>query len=291
MKLGVVVNGAAGGGRCRVSFEAIRPRLEAAHAVTVAYTGGPGEGARLAGELAAAGVDTVMSVGGDGTLFEVVNGLISLEAPPRVALMPLGTGNSFGRDFGILDAEGALAALGRCPRRFDVVKVTHRDGVVHYVNLLSVGFAAEVGALTNRRFKPVGALGYILAVLVQVTRLAPRSFPHDPGHGTDAAPVTLLSFSNTQCTGGEMRMAPDADPTDGAVDLVRIGAMGRRRLLSCFPKLFAGTHVDMPEVTVEPVQRCTFSGSEAVEVMLDGEIQRLQIESLEVLPGALELWT
>ena len=87
-------------------------------------------------------------------------------------------------------------------------------------------------------------------------------------------------------------MAPTADPTDGAVDLVRIGAMGRRRLLSCFPKLFQGTHVDqMEEVTSRRVQRCTFDGASATDVMLDGEIRRLTLRSLEVLPGALELWS
>jgi len=291
VKLGVVLNEAAGGGRCGRSFEQIRPRLEAEHEVLVQSTTGPGDGTARARSLAEAGCDTVMSVGGDGTLFEVVNGLMGLDAPPRVALMPLGTGNSFGRDFDLLDADAGLAALGRTARPFDVVRVTHDEGVVHYVNLLSVGFAADVGALTNRRFKPVGALGYILAVLVEVTRLAPRSFPHDAGEGPDADPVTLLSFSNTQCTGGDMRMAPFADPTDGAVDLVRIGAMGRRRLLSCFPKLFQGTHVEMEEVTSRHVTRCDFSGSEALGVMLDGEIRQLRLRSLEVLPGVLELWT
>ena len=180
---------------------------------------------------------------------------------------------------------GDIVAFG------DPIRVTRDDGVVHYVNLLSVGFAADVGALTNRRFKPVGALGYILAVLVEVTRLAARAFPHDPGKGTDAEPVTLLSFSNTQYTGGDMRMAPFADPTDGAVDLVRIGAMGRRRLLSCFPKLFQGTHVEMEEVSSRPITRCTFAFDQPVEVMLDGEIQVLRLQELEVLPGALELWT
>jgi len=291
VKLGVVLNEAAGGGRCGRSFQPIRSKLEVEHELVVEATRGPGDGTRAAATLAEAGCDTVMSVGGDGTLFEVINGLVDRHAPPRVALMPLGTGNSFGKDFDLLDADAALAALGRTARPFDVVRVTHDDGVVHYVNLLSVGFAADVGALTNRRFKPVGALGYILAVLVEVTRLAARAFPHDPGEGTDAEPVTLLSFSNTQYTGGDMRMAPFADPTDGAVDLVRIGAMGRRRLLSCFPKLFQGTHVEMEEVSSRPITRCTFAFDEPVEVMLDGEIQVLRLRELQVLPGALELWT
>lgn len=290
MRLGVVINEAAGGGRCGRRVGPVLGALERRHAVHVRRTAGPGDATLLARELAEQGAEVVMSVGGDGTLFEVVNGLIGLQAPPRLALMPLGTGNSFGRDFGIVDRTSAEAALARhTPRPVDVVRVVHADGEVHYINLLSVGFAADVGALTNRRFKPLGALGYVMAVLVQVTRLAPQRFPHDAGQGIDAEPVTLLSFSNSQCTGGEMRMAPTADATDGRVDLVRIGAMGRRRLLTCFPKLFQGTHVEMDEVSVAKVASCLFPDAPPLEVMLDGEIRTLQLRSLEVLPGALEL--
>jgi diacylglycerol kinase family enzyme len=67
--------------------------------------------------------------------------------------------------------------------------------------------------------------------------------------------------------------------------------MGRRRLLACFPKLFQGTHTEMEEVTSRPITQCRFMGGEPVEVMLDGEIRRLRLSSLEVLPGRLELWT
>mgnify|MGYP000480290187 CR=1 FL=1 len=290
--LGIILNEAAGGGRCGRLAPPVLAELALAHDLTVRRTRGPGHGVTLARELADT-VDVVVSVGGDGTLFEVVNGLMAVDGRrPALALLPLGTGNSFGRDVGVVDVPSARAALSRAtPRPVDVVRVTHADGVVHYVNLLSVGFAAEVGDLTNRRFKRLGALGYIAAVLVQVTRLAPRPFPFAPGaDATDTAPLTLLSLSNSRYTGGDMMMAPEARIDDGCVDVVRIGAMGRRRLLSCFPKLFRGTHLQMQEVSSRHVGAVRFEPGPSVPVMLDGEIEMLSLREVEVLPGALEMW-
>lgn len=293
MRLGVVLNEAAGGGRCGRAAADVLPRWAVEHALDIRRTQGPGDGERLAAELAHDGVDVVVSVGGDGTLFEVVNGLMTVasDARPAFTLLPLGTGNSFGRDFDLLDADATTRALASGRRRaVDVVRVVHREGEVHSINLCSVGFAAEVGDLTNRRFKGLGALGYIAAVLVQVTRLEARPYPFAvDGAPTDDGPLTLLSCSNSRYTGGEMMMAPTADATDGKVDVVRIGAMGRRRLLTCFPRLFRGTHPEMAEVTVAKASRVDFAPAPARPVMLDGEMRDLELVSLEVVPGALEL--
>jgi len=97
----------------------------------------------------------------------------------RVALgfLPLGTGNSFLRDFsknGLQTATEALLAGKR--RRCDVLKLTHATGVIYYINLLSVGFTADVTALANRRFKRLGEAGYVLAVTRQLDAFAPACF-------------------------------------------------------------------------------------------------------------------
>ena len=99
-----------------------------------------------------------LAVGGDGTAFEVLNGLFpkaSTDAD-RVALgmVPLGTGNSFLRDFGIASADDSVAAIHRGGKRWvDVIRATHRDGTLHYLNLLSLGFPADVATLTNAKFQ------------------------------------------------------------------------------------------------------------------------------------------
>jgi diacylglycerol kinase (ATP) len=116
----------------------------------------------------------------------------------------------------------------------------------------------------------------------------PVEFSCDGGPA-EAGPFTLLSFCNTQYTGGAMCMAPGADAADGRVDVVRIGPMGRRRLLTSFPRIFRGTHPQMREVAMSRAGRVDFAPAPPVPVMIDGEIRTLSVHSLVVRPGALEL--
>jgi len=293
VKLALIVNEAAGGGRCGAKVPDYVARLRAGGAeVSVYPTACSGDGSRLAREAADAGADVVVAVGGDGTVFEVVNGLLEAsESSARLGILPLGTGNSFVRDFDLADPERAVdALLSGQSRKVDAVRVEHAGGVLHYVNLLSVGFSAEAGALTNRRFKALGLSGYIAAVLVSLARLKAPTFPFrkDDG-GTDRRPCVLLSFSNSRYTGGDMMMAPVADVADGRVDVVRIGPMGRRRFLTCFPRIFKGTHPDMVETELSTAKSVTFDLPAPVDVMIDGEIFSLDLRQLQVLPGAVEI--
>jgi len=284
----LVANPRAAGGRCEGRLRALLGRL--GPGVECAWTDGPGHATALARRAADDGADRVVAVGGDGTLFEVVNGLFQGERRPALGLLPLGTGNSFARDFGLHEPEPAIRALqGDRRRPVDVVRVVHRDGVVHYVNLLSIGFTAAAGALTNRRFKPFGATGYVLAVLVSMLRLDHPRFPLAVDEeALDGRACTLISFSNTRYTGGTMMMAPSADPADGRVDVVRVGAMGRRRLLGCFPRIFRGTHPELEEVDVGTARSVRFALDGPVDVMIDGEVySRVTPDSFDALIAPL----
>jgi len=86
-----------------------------------------------------------------------------------------------------------------------------------------------------------------------------------------------------------MMMAPDADPADGEVDVIRAGALNRRGLLGAFPRIFTGTHIDHADVEQTRAKRVEFVSPREQDVMIDGEVTRLTIESLTVLPGALRL--
>src|SRR5690606_7251064 len=164
------------GGRCEARLKALLPRIPGA--VECAWTEGPGPATSPARRAAVDGADRGVAGGGDGTLCEVGNGLFESDRRPALGVLPLGTGTSFARDFGVHEPEPALRALrGDGRRPVDVVRVVHRDGVLHYVNLLSVGFTAAAGALTNRRFKRFGPSGYVLAVLASLVRLEHPRFP------------------------------------------------------------------------------------------------------------------
>ena len=290
----IIVNGAAGGGRAAKAALPFIDQLRANGIVEVVTTERPGHATALARAAVQDGVEAIVAVGGDGTVFEVINGILphTAGAAPRLGLVPLGTGNSFVRDLDLADADAACRAIvaGRT-RSVDAVRFLHNEGEVHYVNLMSLGFSARAGALTNRRYKPLGTAGYILAVLHSLIQLRPERFAHvcDDGH-PERDPVTLVSFSNSRYTGGDMMMAPQADIADGQLDVIRIGIMGRMRFLSSFPRIFAGTHPEMAEVTTDRARRVTFDISAPVDVMVDGEILKVVPRSLEVVPGALEVF-
>ncbi len=291
----VILNGHAGGGRGAARAKEVLPRLrEAGLTLDVRETTAAGDGTRIARAAYAEGARRFLAVGGDGTTYEVVNGLFPAaeqSADVTMGMLPLGTGNSFLRDFGIVDAEGAIAALLRGESRtVDVVRAEHAAGVLYYVNLLSVGFSASVGALTNRRYKPFGQAGYAFAVVNSLAHLAHPTFPLRLDDGAiDLRPCTLLSFSNSRCTGGTMQMAPDADPTDGELDVIRVGSMGRRELLRTFPKIYQGTHLSHPAVSATRARRVTFADPFPTDVMVDGEVLELTLKELRVLHGVLRV--
>jgi len=289
-----IVNGAAGGGRCAEAATAALGRLrQGGLTLDVRFTERAGHATEIARKRHEEGARHFITVGGDGTSFEVVNGLFPRDGDGAVTLgfLPLGTGNSFVRDFGVTDTESAIEALIKGDKRpCDVVKLTHDGGDLHYINLMSVGFSARVGALTNRRFKGFGAAGYALAVGASVVGLKqPRfGFALDDG-APDERPCTLLSFSNSRFTGGTMMMAPEADPGDGFVDVIRIGELSRLGLLRAFPKIYQGTHVALDSVESSLAKRVEFRGVGTLDCMIDGEIMSLGLRSLEVLPGSLEV--
>lgn len=295
----VVVNPAAGGGRAGREAGAALERLRSSGLdFVVRETTGPGHASRMAREAYAEGTRHFVAVGGDGTSFEVVNGLLPDGAPPAtgdgrpcLAPLPLGSGNSFLRDFHDRGAAGALEAILEGRRRpCDAVRLEHDGGALCFINNLIVGFAADVGALRNRRFGGLGEAGYVLAVLVQVARLAPRPRPMAlDGGPVDREPVTFVTLANSRFTGGTMMMAPGADPADGLLDVVRAGPMSRSSLLATFPKIFKGTHLGHPAVSTVRARVVDFAVDEPVDLLVDGELLPLRPTRAEVLPSALEV--
>jgi len=289
-----LLNPAAGGGRAGRRFPAWEARLRARGVeLEVQRTEGPGHARELARAARAAGRTRFLGVGGDGTSFEVVDGLLGVPGGPRPVFgsLPLGSGNSFLRDFGVLGPEAAVEAIARgVARPVDAVRAEHAGGALHFLNLLSVGFSARAGALMNRRFKPLGRRGYDLAVLLCAARMRHHAFRLRADHGDwDERPCTLLAFCNSRYTGGSMRMAPAADPTDGRLDLIRIGPLSGPRLVASFPRIFRGTHVDMPETEAGQARRVELALEGPVDCMIDGEVLSLELRALEVAPAALEV--
>lgn len=291
-----IVNPAAGGGRCgKLAPAALDRVLRAGVELEVVQTTKAGDATALARAAYAKGQRNFLAVGGDGTGFEIVNGLFPealAQGQPVLGFLPLGTGNSFLRDFTTRGVEHTIEALRAGHRRpCDVLRLRHSGEDIYFINLLSLGFPADVGELTNRRFKRLGELGYIFGVLARLARLERLSFPHrlDGAEEWDRRRCLFLTFSNSRFTGGKMMIAPKADPSDARIEYVRWGPIGRLRLLWTFPRLFTGTHIEHSLASRATAERIDLDLTEPVNAMVDGEILRLKCRSIEILPGALDV--
>jgi diacylglycerol kinase (ATP) len=299
-----IINPAAGGGRCRDQVGAALERLrKSGLAVETVETSAAGEATRIARQSYARGYRKFIAVGGDGTSYEIVNGLFpdsasaagdtSGRATATLGFLPLGTGNSFLRDFAEQSGvEHALQALeARRSRECDVLRLTHKSGTIYYTNLLSVGFAADVATLRHRRFSAYGQFGYLLSIFLCLARLNRRPFPVrlDGAGEFDARPCLFLTFNNSKFTGGTMMIAPDAMTDDGLIEYVRWGPIGRLGLIRNLSTLYDGTHTKHPLAERRAVRSVEFRLDGPVDVMIDGEVLSLECEAIDVLHSALRV--
>jgi YegS/Rv2252/BmrU family lipid kinase len=291
-----IVNPAAGGGRTQKLLAPTLDRLRAARLqIDVRETSALGHATEIARQAWAEGYRKFISVGGDGTSYEIVNGLFP-QSPgaetPMLAFLPLGTGNSFLRDFSLQGVEYAMESLisGRS-RKCDVLRLRHKDGVLHYINILSIGFSADVATLRARRFSTWGEVGYQASIFICLARFRRRPFPlsADGEANIDRRPCLFLTFNNSKFTGGTMIIAPTAETDDGLIEYVRWGPIGRVGLIRNLPGLYDGTHIQHPLAEVRKVRHIEFHLDSPVDVMIDGEVLTLHCQSLDVLPAALNV--
>jgi YegS/Rv2252/BmrU family lipid kinase len=291
-----VVNPAAGGGRCR---KLVGPALDllrsAGLKLEIVETASQGDATRITRDAYARGFRKFLAVGGDGTSYEIVNGLFPANdgaEVPVLGFLPLGTGNSFLRDFTKRGVEGAMEALiAQRSHPCDVLRLRHTEGVLHYINLLSVGFAADVNATRCRTFAGWGEAGYFLSIFLRLAQLHRRPFPLRVNEDDKADPrrCLFLSFNNSKFTGGTMMIAPNAEVDDGLIEYVRWGPIGRIGLIRNLSTLYDGTHVNHPLAERRSARRIQFELDGKVDVMVDGEALTLHLQELDVLPSALRV--
>lgn len=249
--IAVFVNPSAGKGRARAVAATASTRLRGAGASVVEYAGVTAEETRdLARRALAARPDVLVVVGGDGTLAGILDVVCENSVP--IAVVPAGTGNDLARSLGVPmedPAAAALLALRGRRRTIDVGRVRSGDGTRHFLTVAALGFDARVSDRTDRLRWPRGPLRYYLALLIELVRLRPLRFriAIDQAEPRDA-PGVLVAVGNTASYGGGMPMCIGASPDDGLLDIVRVGPLGRLRLLRVFPRLLHGTHLDLPEV-------------------------------------------
>ncbi|MDQ3009487.1 MAG: diacylglycerol kinase family lipid kinase [Acidobacteriota bacterium] len=295
-----IVNPAAGFGKAAKLLGPTMERLRAAGVeFDVAETKHAGHATEIARDAYKQGYRRFIAVGGDGTSFETVNGLFPKAyqdgEKPTLGFLPLGTGNSFLRDFTASTKDGGAdyalqAIIENRSRPCDVIRLKHKHGEIFYINILSLGFVADVATLANRRFKRLGAASYGLAVVMQLLNFQKRVFPLtiDGQRLADSPSTALLIFNNSKFTGGNMMLAPNADTANGQIEIVRWSA-NRFDFIRNFPKCYDGSHIHHPLIWQGRARRIELDFDEPMDIMIDGEVMTVHMESLEVFPSALNV--
>ncbi len=306
MKAKVIVNPAAKSGASGRHWPQVEARLGAALGeFDVAFTTAPGHATDIARGALGQGCDHFIAVGGDGTVNEVMNGIMHdgalIEPDTMLCPIPAGTANELCRALGLLsDAEAPYRAIvNGNPRRMDVCRVTCGGldgGTVHrgaYL-IVSFGSAAEIShrTSTSRYIKKLGGeISYYLVTIIVTLAYKPKQLRIViDDHFDDSIPVHSGLCCNTENGGGGMKLAPGASYDDGVLDLVVFGDMKPTDFLLQKPSwLFEGRHVRHPGVRILRGTKFTVEGDTSVLVDADGEtIGRLPL-AIEVVPNALNV--
>ncbi|MBT8351736.1 MAG: diacylglycerol kinase family lipid kinase [Deltaproteobacteria bacterium] len=238
--------------------------------------------------------DGIVSMGGDGTNYHVLNGLLKYhhdaELPP-VGIIPAGRGNSFAKDLEIHTQEDGFAALSRGKTRaVDVCRFSQDNDMYYFVNLMGLGFVTDV-AKTAARFRWAGDLSYVIGVLYRTMRLKFHSLEMEIDGQLISQENCFVEICNSRFTGGDMLMAPKAKIDDGLFDLVVAEPLSRTNLISTFPKIFKGTHGDNPAVTFYQGKTAWIRTTPVKTLLPDGEIFGTSPTQISILPGRVRYYS
>ncbi len=288
-----------------------KPRLcqalaNAGVAFDLVETNGSGHGLELARQARLDGYGTVVAVGGDGTISEVMNGLAQATPPGEIVgklgLLPLGTGNDFADMVGCarqLEQAAQVIAAGKT-RRIDLghARVSTGNQTIqrYFDNNMGVGFEAHVTLESYKIKRLRGTLLYVVAALRALNSYRP---PHMDIHWETAEYETgqhnqktlLVSIGNSPRTGGGFYLTPDAKMDDELLDVGIAKAISPLRVLFLLPKALFGKHTNHSALTMLRCRQMHITCAEGLPVQLDGEVIAKQADRVEITiqPGRLEV--
>ncbi len=273
----LIYNPQAGGGRARkILPEVLAVLKRKGLQVELFQTTHAGHGTEYLSDLDPSPYEGIIAAGGDGTLYEVINGKFNHPRPesiPPVGVLPMGTGNAFIRDMNLPDGkwETALDVIraGKT-RRVDVGEFQTQGKRYWFMNILGLGFVADVGEAAHK-FKLFGNFSYTLAIFTRLIALATHQV-HITLDGESLERENIfVEISNTRYTSNFL-MAPEAVVDDGIFDVTLLSGMSRRKLITSFPKLLTGEHVHLPEVETFRAREIQVETDTPKVLTPDGEI-------------------
>lgn len=294
MKLLLIFNPHAAAGRAEQLLEPVRTGLERFASVRLHRTTGPGDAIDRIATQDILGFDGVVAAGGDGTLFEVLNGLYARppgERPP-LGVVPVGTGNAFARDLGLApgDWEKGVDIIARGGmRRFDVGRVAFPAGVFHFLNIVGAGLPVDV-MKSSLRLKAFGRATYSVASLLKALQMRCYPLTITADGQVIEGEFLFIEVSNTRYTGTSFLIAPAAEPDDGLLDLVLVGRLPRLRVLRLFPSVFKGRHVDFDEVETLQAREVRIESERELMLAPDGELRGVTPVTITCLHRDLDVF-
>jgi len=302
MKARVIVNPQANKGNCLRRWPEIKAELEknmgSLSPADVAMTSAPNHASELARQAVSSGCERIVSVGGDGTLNEVLNGLIVDNRPiaPDIVLaqVPGGTSNELARSFGHLPlADACRAAVSTRVRPMDVFRVEARahsgQAAMRYGFVLAIAGAAATISWRAQRvpfLKRLGPLSYVIMTIVTTFTYLPRSyriaFDDEAATSQKLWSVLACSFDGA---GEGLALAPGADSADGHFDVITVGDVGRWEALTQIAlRLADGSYLSNPKTTRRKASRLTIDADHFVLADVDGENLGKLPMRIEMLP-------
>jgi len=275
----VIRNPAAGRGRALRQWDEVRRKLDFAFDETV--TSRPLE-AREVTIREAHNYSRIVAAGGDGTVHEVVNGLMQSGSRAALGVIPLGSGDDFAK---------LLSRDSRKTRQFDVGRIVCGTEVRYFANGMDIGFGAHGARNVARVPRFLTGFGAYLAALGLTLLRYPLlrvRLQLDDAPPFDFA-TAMTAVMNGTTFGGSFRVCPEARPDDGLLDLLLVDAVGRLEILRLVPKILRGAHAGHPRLRLLRARRVTIESEEPLLVEADGEIAFETASRLEIgiLPGAL----
>ena len=255
----------------------------------IEMTDRPGHATDIARRYASSGVYRIYSVGGDGTVNEILNGMAGSDC--SLAVIPGGSGNDFIKSLcrDIKHEDMLLRTIDGKEYPIDLAKVNDR----FFVNISSLGFDAEVAYNTNRHKKFFGLRG----IVAYMTGVAETLFKYGnnpikvvvDGDKHIEMDSLLLAVANGRYYGGGMMPAPDAKIDDGKLDLCLIEGKNRLEIMKFFPKFIKGKHADIGGVHFIKGSRIEVECLKKMHLNIDGEIEMVNRAVFEIIPGGIKV--
>jgi diacylglycerol kinase (ATP) len=289
--IALLVNPTAGKGRATKVVASVAGRLRESGAnVNILIGHDANDALAIAQKAVADGVDAVVALGGDGMAHLALNAVAGTTTP--LGIVPAGTGNDLASSLKLPTKDPVAATaiiadrlINRTAWPMDAVRV----GDKWFGCVLGAGYDSRVNDRANRMSWPHGRMRYNLAMVAELRVFKPLPFvitiDNDEPWETEAM---LVAVGNAKSYGAGMLICPDADLTDGLIDITVIGPISKPELLKTFPKVFKGTHVSHPAVTMRQAKVVTLA-SPGVTAYADGEFLADLPITCECVPGAVQI--